>query len=120
MAQHLDTGKQGEKIAQKYLLENGYEILVQNWLYKKYELDVVATKNGFLHVVEVKTRTQNYLTEPQAWVSLKKQQQLVKGANAYVLMHDIDLKVQFDIVTIIFYNNSIVVQHLQDAFYARI
>jgi len=35
MAEHNELGKEGEKLAAKYLQENGYEILDRNWTFQK-------------------------------------------------------------------------------------
>ena len=120
MAEHNDTGKKGEDLAASFLEKNGYSILEKNWLSKNFELDIVAKKGDTLFVIEVKTRQSNYLGEPQEWVSKKKQQQIIKGANAYVIFSKLDIEVQFDIITVIIKGDQHLIHHIQDAFYARL
>jgi putative endonuclease len=40
MAHHNTTGKLGEQMATKYLLEKDYTILHQNWRHGNWEVDV--------------------------------------------------------------------------------
>ncbi len=120
MAEHIDTGKKGEYIAASFLQQNGYNILEKNWTNKKFELDIVAKKGNTLFIVEVKTRHSNYLGEPEEWVSKTKQQHLVKGANAFVEYFNLDIDVQFDIITVVLNGDKHLVHHIQDAFYARL
>jgi Holliday junction resolvase-like predicted endonuclease len=56
MAQHNKTGQIGEKIACKYLKENRFRIIEQNYRKKYGEIDIVAHgTNTNIHFVEVKT-----------------------------------------------------------------
>ena len=47
-------GKLGEDIAVRFLKQKGFEILNRNYLKKQGEIDIVATKAGIYHFVEVK------------------------------------------------------------------
>ena len=64
MATHNITGKEGEAFARQYLEDKGYRILHCNWRYRHKELDIVASDGKELVVVEVKTRSDNYLVSP--------------------------------------------------------
>jgi len=37
-----ELGFKGELIARDFLIDNGYEILSQNWRYKALEVDLIA------------------------------------------------------------------------------
>jgi putative endonuclease len=50
-----DTGFLGKNITAQYLTQNGFEILHRNGRYKHLEIDIIAFKDGILHIVEVKT-----------------------------------------------------------------
>ena len=45
MAKHNELGKEGENIARMYLMQNEYEIIENNYTYKKGEIDIIAQKD---------------------------------------------------------------------------
>ena len=117
MAEHNDTGKKGEELAQRFLKKEGYKILAVNWVFKKTEIDIVAQDEKFLIIAEVKTRHSNFFGEPESWVTKIKQQNLIKGAEAYILKNNLDLEVRFDIISIILSKKEYHIHHIKDAFY---
>ena len=101
-----EIGRAGEAVARKYLEQRGYRVLHINWRYGHYELDIVARLPDLLVVVEVKTRDQH---------------RTVAAADAYVQTFDIDLPVQFDILSLIKRSDGTYhVEHIEDAFYAPV
>ncbi|WP_233899892.1 YraN family protein [Tenacibaculum piscium] len=116
MAQHNELGEKGEQLAIEYLEKNGYKILEKNYRYKKAEVDIIAEKDGFLVVVEVKTRSSTYFGNPQDFVNPKKIKLLVYAMNHYVHQKNIDLEIRFDIIGILQTNNTFKIEHIEDAF----
>ncbi|MBE7659623.1 YraN family protein [Tenacibaculum finnmarkense] len=116
MAEHNELGEKGEQLAIDYLQKNGYKILEKNYRYKKAEVDVIAQKDGFLVVVEVKTRSSTYFGNPESFVNPKKIKLLVFAINNYVNQKDLDLEVRFDIIAIVKNKEQYDIQHLTDAF----
>lgn len=116
MAEHNELGKTGEELAADYLEKNGYTLLERNWRCRQLEADLIALKDAFLIVAEVKTRTSNYFGDPEIFVDKKKQRNLVKTANAYVQMHQLDLEVRFDIIAVTGKGESARIHHIKDAF----
>ncbi len=55
-------GEIGEKIATKYLLNNGYEILERNYSKKTGEIDIIAFKNNIIYFVEVKSYSRSFVS----------------------------------------------------------
>ncbi|MFA6463521.1 MAG: YraN family protein [Candidatus Paceibacterota bacterium] len=47
-------GKLGEDIAVRFLKKRGFSVLSRNYLKKQGEIDIVATKAGIYHFIEVK------------------------------------------------------------------
>lgn len=117
MAAHNELGNIGEQIAVDFLLKNGYEILERNWHFQKAEIDILATKNNILAVIEVKTRSSLDFGLPQDFVNQKKIKLLLKAVNSYVNDREIDFEIRFDIVAIHKTPESAVVEHLEDAFF---
>ena len=117
MAKHNKLGKEGEEIACALLRDKGYEIAERNWRYGKLELDIIAKLDQTLVVVEVKTRAGDYYGDPEDFVTRKKQRHIIKAANEYIEINDVDLETRFDIVSIIMNGGETRVEHLEDAFY---
>ena len=57
------TGGHGERIAAEYLRLRGYEIIRRNYHGGHKEIDLIASRNGCLAFIEVKTRRGNRFGE---------------------------------------------------------
>ena len=118
MAQHNDLGTEGENLAAAFLEENGYTILERNWTFQKAEIDIIATKEDILAVVEVKTRSSTDFGLPQDFIKPKKIQLLVKAVNEYVVSNDLDVNIRFDIIAIHKYiDKKFVIEYIEEAFF---
>jgi putative endonuclease len=109
-------GNEGEGLAIQYLRKNGYEIIATNWYYKHKEIDIVAQKEDKIRIVEVKTRSSDFCESPNELVPRKKQRFLIKAAEAYIMEHDIENEVQFDVILIYYKNGTKDLQHITEAF----
>ena len=118
MAEQNDLGRDGEARARDYLIRQGYTILHTNWRWHHYELDIVAVKEKDLVVVEVKTRSEDYLLSPEEAVDNKKIRRIVAAADAYARYFNLDLPVRFDIITLVKEKDGFRIEHIDDAFYA--
>lgn len=119
MAEHNEFGKVAEAfVAAKYEKE-GYLILERNWRFHPYELDIVAKKGTELVVVEVKARASEDWAAPEDAVTKSKKRFLVKAANEYILLNDIDLECRFDIAVVLKKDNGLTVNVIADAFLAH-
>ena len=120
MAKHNDLGRLGEDLAAKHLLENDYEILDRNWIFQKKELDIVAFKDDFLVVVEVKSRSTDYFEHPSDAITLRKIKLLVHATQAYVDLKEIKQEVRFDVISVIRNGEKYRIEHIEDAFIAPV
>lgn len=99
MASHNELGRLGEKKAAEFLLRKNYKIIACNWRFRKKEVDIVAEKDGFLVIVEVRTRTSSKWEHPRESITPAKMRFLVLAAEAYVKENEVDAPVRFDVVT---------------------
>ena len=122
MDSRLQLGKVGEVKALEFLVANHFEILKTNWIFGHKELDIVARKNGVIHIVEVKTRASAYFEEPKEAVTRRKQKNMVEAADAFMVKYKLSEEVQFDIVSIIIERNSgkVELEYIPQAFYPGI
>ena len=66
--------------------------------------------------VEVKTRTSDYIENPQEAVNAKKIKLLVSAMNNFIEERDLDVEVRFDIIAITKQQNDFSIEHIEDAF----
>jgi len=118
MADHNKLGIEGEKMAENYLIANGYTILERNWYSTHKELDLIASLDGWLIVVEVKTRTGYNYEPPENAVNQTKIRRIVQAAHHYICLNKIDNPVRFDVISLIFENGLWNLEHFEDAFLA--
>jgi|694.fasta_scaffold03888_27 putative endonuclease len=83
-------GDLGERLAVKFLISKGFEVIDQNVRLGKFsELDIIATKDKVLHIIEVKTvykcgKLVENFEFPIYNITPRKVQHLKKGALIYV------------------------------------
>jgi len=118
MAQHNDLGFKGEMLAKEYLEQKGYEILDENWIHGKAEVDLIAYINKQIIFVEVKTRTSTSFGQPEDFVSEAKKKQMDLAANEYIQLMNHQGEIRFDIVSVLFdKQNNYIIKHIEDAFW---
>lgn len=115
-----EKGSVAEEIAIGYLKKNGYEILDQNWYNQHHELDIIARKDGFVAIIEVKSLASNYMREPYQSVNRNKQRMIISAANAYIRKHNINDDIRFDIISIVMNRNEPQIEHIENAFYPMV
>ncbi len=105
------VGDWGEALAAKYLREQGYVILTQNWRHGHGELDIVAQRAEILTIVEVRTRRNDKFGRGEESITLSKRLNLLKTAQAYVQLLvplDTELQWQIDVIVIQLGPNNII------------
>lgn len=120
MAQHNELGNEGELRAQAYLREKGFKIRDVNWRFMKWELDIVAEKDGFLVVVEVKTRSTETFEHPEEAITPKKIRNIVNAAHEYIIEKEWQGETRFDVISVIPQGQNYKIEHTEDAFLAPI
>ncbi len=111
------VGRIGEKIANRYLRDEGYEILGTNFRTRYGELDIVARSEGIIVFVEVRTRTSERLGTSVDSVTLSKQQQVRRMASIYLSQYCLaDSPVRFDVIAIFLQSTQAKLQHIKHAF----
>ena len=117
MGKHNELGKLGEQKAVDFLLQNNYKVKMRNYRYLKGEIDIIALKGNTLAIVEVKSRTSDFLENLSDTISPKKIKLLVATANHFVEQESLDVEVRFDVITVLKKGNFYELEHLENAFY---
>lgn len=120
MPNNIEKGSAGEQLAISHLLKNGYTILEKNWRFKHLEIDIIASINNTLVIIEVKLRANDNYGKPEDFVTKSKQKNLIRAANFYIQENNINCETRFDIISIIQNSTELKIEHLVDAFYPSI
>lgn len=118
MAKHNDLGKQGEKIALKFLLSLGYDILETNWRHLNAEIDMICMDGHEMVFVEIKTRSSSKWGYPEEAVKVKKQKIILDAAAVYITNRGFEGELRFDILSILMSKTGIPdIHHYKNAFF---
>jgi putative endonuclease len=117
MAEHNKKGNFGEDLASAYLERNGYLIRERNFVFEKAEVDIIAEKDNFLVVVEVKTRASEDYGTIMDFVSDRQIKQIINATEGYINLTETDLDTRFDVIAVILDQNPPKIDHLEGAFY---
>ena len=102
-------GRLGEKIALKYLRQNGYKFLFKNFSLRGGELDLIMSNQGKIIFFEIKTRrpASTDLAHipkfglPDEQISWHQRITLIHAARAYLHLHNLSHSPwQFDLISI--------------------
>jgi putative endonuclease len=101
-APHLQQGRRGERIACRYLLRQGFDILARRYCTRSGELDIVALEQDTLAFIEVKTRSSSEYGEPWEFVDWQKQQIMHRTAEEFIADYDLgQYAYRFDIISVL-------------------
>ena len=113
---NLKKGRIGEQIACEYILSRGYQILERNFRLKIGEIDIIATKDNLLVIIEVKSRSNINYGYPYESVNKKKQDKIIKTALYYVKLHCLkNAQLRFDIIEV-YLGKENKINHYKNAF----
>ena len=105
-------GELGEELAARFLVKNGYRIVLANFKIPvgrnrlgaavTGEIDLIALEKDVLCFIEVKTRSSDEFAAPIAAVDLRKQRQITRTARIYRRAFQIEqIKFRYDVVAIV-------------------
>jgi putative endonuclease len=118
LAPHLQLGREGERLAARFLRQQGCKILYRNFRAPHGgEVDIVCRDGDTLVFAEVKTRSSNYFGTPAEAVTADKQRLISRGALAWLrLLDHPDILFRFDIVEVVFTNGIPSLNRITNAF----
>ena len=94
-------GRKGEAIAARYLERKGYEIRERNYRCALGEIDLIATCEGYLVFVEVKSRTAGQQVHPSVSVTPRKQAKVRQVGEHYRSHHpQYTEQPRFDVISV--------------------
>lgn len=106
----------GEKIAQDYLRNKGYEILETNYYTKRGEIDIIVKNGYYIIFVEVKTRTTLKFGTPAMAVNSIKRKHIKRVAKTFLYLKNLhQYDVRFDVVEVFIINGKCEINHIEGA-----
>ena len=110
-----EFGKIGEKIAQDYLKNSGYEIMETNFYTRKGEIDIICRKDNCIVFVEIKTRNNLEYGTPAMAVNSTKKMHIKNSAKIYIHINKLyGFNVRFDVIEIIIKNGKCQINHIKN------
>ncbi len=111
-------GKEGEDLAQEFLIQENYKILERNYRNLLGEIDFIAEHKSVICFIEVKTRTDDQKGSPLEAVTPRKQKKISQVALSYLKeTNRIDSQARFDVVSILkFSDEKPEIELVEDAF----
>jgi len=111
-SEKIELGQKGEQIAADFLQEKGYQILNRNYRVGHSDIDILATKNGYLVFTEVRTKSRDNNGFPEDTLTKKKLTRMKKTAEMYIAFNHYEGLARLDAVCIIL-DNSDKIMHLK-------
>lgn len=109
-------GREGEAEAACYLERKGYKILGLNYSCRYGEIDVIAEKDGYAAIVEVKLRESADFAEAREYVTRSKQAKLRRAALHWLMTSGTELQPRFDVIEIYTGGREHIINHIENAF----
>jgi putative endonuclease len=121
-------GDKGEKIAARYLVQNGYRLVIANFkvpvgrnskgVQVTGEIDLVALDGETLCFVEVKSRRSDEFKPLITNVNLRKQRQITRTAKVYRRVFGIrNVPYRFDVITVLLQKHAPIVIEIEKNFW---
>lgn len=94
-----NVGREAESRVAQVLSKLGYTILDQNWRTKFCEIDIVASKDSIIFLIEVKYRRDSQKSgDGFDAITAKKLHQMRRASEAWIALHDWDGDVRLVVV----------------------
>ena len=108
------VGQAGERAARRYLQEKGYRVVEANYRCPYGEIDLIATRGGLLHFVEVRTRTGSSFGTPAESITAEKLGRLQKVALYYMQRrYGKEVHCRFDLIAVLMDRRTMTPDHLR-------
>lgn len=109
-------GKWGENKAKEYLLNLGYDLIVENWQNRFGEIDLILYDNDIVAFIEVKTRRNSNFGSAIESIDKRKQHQITKMAEMFLQYKNWWDKIyRIDVIVIEGDNDLFNLKHIKNA-----
>lgn len=114
-------GALGERIAERWLVRDGWQVVDRRWRSGRRDLDLVAIRDDVVAFVEVKTRRSTWSGEPVEAVNWRKQRELTRSAQTWIDQRGTVIApaaaiYRFDVVGIVASRERVAIRYVPAAF----
>lgn len=110
-------GELGERIAERWLRDRGWQIIHRRFRSGHRDIDLVVAQPGLVAFVEVKARRGDLFGDPVGAVNWRKQKELGRSARVWISRHGRGGEAyRFDVVGVLLNKTSVRVRHVEGAF----
>jgi len=110
-------GKEGERIAERFLKKKGYKLVERNYRCAAGEIDLILLDRRVIVFVEVKTRTGHGFGTPLEAVEFRKQRKMIHAGQYFLSAKGLHQReARFDVVGISWPQSEPLVEHIENAF----
>lgn len=108
-------GNWGEQVAERFLREQGYQIIARHWQKQQGEIDIIAYEKRarYLVFIEVKTRTSDKFGSAEESVDANKREKLELVIDLYVAETNYRGNYRFDLI-VVNKGRQLTVRHYQN------
>jgi putative endonuclease len=116
-ADRQELGAHGERVAESWLVQNGWRVLVRRFRNGHRDIDLVVEQSGTVAFVEVKTRRGERFGDPVEAVHWRKRRQLIRSAKVWIdRFGRAGETYRFDVVGVLITGERVRIRHVVDAF----
>ena len=109
-------GKTGEEIGTKYLIKNGYKIIIRNFRCRQGEIDIIAQDKNEIVFIEVKTRKNTNYGYPIDAVDKRKQKHILNASKYYIYINKLEKRnIRFDVIEI-YKKDKFYINHIKNIY----
>lgn len=116
--EHLDRGREAEETALDFLQQQGMRLVERNFRCRLGELDLIMEHDETLVFVEVRYRKSDRFGSALESVDKTKQTRLIRAADYYLGLKNIDKPARFDVVAVAPAVTETPIDWVRDAFQA--
>ena len=110
-------GLSGERIAERWLLRNGWRVIQRRFRDGHRDVDLIAERSGTVAFVEVKARLGDVFGGPVEAVDWRKRRELVRSARMWISRHgQRGENYRFDVIGVLLASEKVFVRHVENAF----
>jgi len=96
------TGHEFERLAERFYVDKGFDILERNWRAGRKEIDLIVRKRDVIVFVEVKSSASKRFGHPVERVDRRKRENLAHCARQYIIAQDLSgVDLRFDVITFV-------------------